>query len=212
MRIKLLAVASAAFIACAASANAGTLALDIGPGAGDYGGSVWNLGWSFTVNSTVTAVGLGNWAGASFPQDQQVGLWDSAGTLLASSYVSNADALVGTGPWRFAVIAPVTLVAGQTYVVGGEGGADYTGNEGVGTVTIDPRITYGTDLYTYNGGANSPLVEPTSTESRPYGWFGGNVELGAAVPEPAAWSLMLVGIGGLGGLMRARRPQVAATA
>lgn len=87
---------------------------------------------------------LGNWFGGEFPQDQLVGLWDDQGDLLASTAVSNGDAAVGSGSWKFHSIDGVSLVAGHTYVVGGQGGAYYTG--GVPTVTIDPRITYGTDL------------------------------------------------------------------
>jgi hypothetical protein len=41
------------------------------------------------------------------------------------------------------------------------------------------------------------LVEPLSTESLPYGWFGGNVEF-AATPLPAALPLFATGLGGLG--------------
>jgi hypothetical protein len=107
----------------------------------------------------------------------------------------------------FTAITPVSLQVGHTYIVGSQGGALYTGQ--VATVTVDPRISYVTDQYTYLGsGSNNPLVEPTSTTGLPYGWFGGNVELGAAVPEPATWAMMLIGLGGLGGLARTRRSKV----
>ena len=48
--------------------------------------SNWNLGWSFTANSNVDVVGLGNWDGEIFSRDQQIGLWNSTGNLLASDY------------------------------------------------------------------------------------------------------------------------------
>jgi hypothetical protein len=169
--------------------------------AADYGVSSWNLGWSFTANSNVEVVGLGNWAGgSSFPQDQQIGLWNSSGVLLASVYVTGSETPLGSAPWVFEAITPVALVAGQTYIVGAEGGADYTGV--VAAATFDPRITFITDLYTYNGGANSPLVEPVLTEgygASAAGWFGGNIELSAsATPEPSTWAMMLLGFAGLG--------------
>jgi hypothetical protein len=40
----------------------------------------------------------------------------------------------------------------------------------------------------------------------------GNQIIGTAVPEPATWAMVLVGFGGLGVAMRARRRQAAATA
>ena len=194
---------SLAFLAAGAlasvPAHAATLGVDFSPGTStDFGSSTWNLGWSFTANSNVSVVGLGNWAGgASFPQDQQVGLWNSSGTLLASTYVSNSSVLLGSAPWLFASITPVQLTAGQTYVVGAQGGAEYTGE--VSSVTFAPQITYIADLYTSNGGANSPLVEPVLTESEPYGWFGGNIELGVtATPLPSTWTMLIAGLIGLG--------------
>ena len=97
----------------------------------------------------------------------------------------------------------MALIAGQTYVVGSQGGANFTGE--VGPPTFDPRITYGTDLYTYLGGtSNSPLVEPTATDGVGYGFFGGNIEL-STVPEPSTWAMMLIGFAGLGWLARLRR-------
>ena len=187
-----------------ASAGQAQLAIDFdSTDAHNFGNSIWNLGFSFTANQNLTVVGLGNWFGGSFPQDQIVGLWDSSGNLLASTAVSNSDATVGSGSWKFHTIGAVQLVAGQTYIVGGQGGADYTGE--IQTVTIDPRITYGTDLYV---GVNDgdPLTMPTETESFPHGWFGANVQFGtAAVPEPASWVLMLGGFGLVGGAMRRRK-------
>jgi PEP-CTERM motif len=149
------------------------------------------------------------WGGA-FPQDQQVGPWDSQGNLLTSVYVTGSESTVGAAPWAFESIAPVELTAGQTYVVGAQGGANYTGL--IPSPTFDPRITYVTDLYTYIGGAsNNPLVEPTSTESAPYGWFGANIELSAAVPEPSTWAMMILGFAALGfaGYHRAREGNAA---
>jgi len=187
-----------------ASAGQAQLAIDFdSPGATNYDTSTWNLGFSFTANQDLTVVGLGNWFGGEFPQDQLVGLWDDQGDLLASAAVSNSDATVGNGAWKIHSIAPVALVAGHTYIVGGQGGAYYTG--GLPTVTIDPRITYGTDLYV---GVNDgdPLTMPTATEGLPYGWFGGNVQFGiAAVPEPGSWALMLGGFSLVGSAMRRRK-------
>jgi hypothetical protein len=205
--ISLTCAALLGALAAASVAQAGTPAVNI-TGGEDFSASVWNLGFSFTANSNTEVVALGNWAGAAFPQDQQVGLWDSQGDLLASVYVTNSDTLVGTS--RFAAITPVALVAGQTYVVGAEGGADYTGELPDSGVSFDPRISYVTDLYTYNGGANAPLVEPATTEDSPYGWFGANFEL--SVPEPATWSLMLMGVGALGASLRSRRRALTAQA
>jgi Domain of unknown function (DUF4082)/PEP-CTERM motif len=194
-----LALFAASCIAVAPAQGAVSLGVDFPAGANDLGPSEWNLGWSFTANTDVSVVGLGNWAGVSFPQDQQVGLWDSSGTLLARAFVSNSSSEVGSAPWLFSPITPVKLVAGQTYVVGGQGGAEYTGL--IGDASADPRISFGIDLYSYViGGANSPLVEPTNSEAlgpNEDSWFGGNIEL-STVPEPSTWAMMLLGFAGLG--------------
>jgi len=168
----------------------------------DYGASTWNLGFQFNVTSSITVYGLANfYDGVPFPQDQQVGLWDSNGNLLASTYVSSTDPIQGF--WQYSFLSvPVVLSAGS-YVVGGEGGADYSGVWN--TVTMAPGTSYTTDLYTYNGGANTPLVEPTATEGVPYGWFGGNAVVSpSATPEPQSFLLLGAPLVGLGILRRTR--------
>lgn len=192
LSVSTLFMTGALALSIASGAHA-QLGVDVSNGSFDYGASDWNLGYEFTADAPLTVVALGNWlpSGASFPQPQQVGLWTSSGTLLASTYVTNSDTVIGN--WIFNSITPVALTAGQTYVVGGQGGADYTGNSGA--TTFDPNITYVQDLATPNGGANSPLVMPTSTNglsASNAGWFGGNVFFGTAssTPEPGTYALL----------------------
>jgi hypothetical protein len=197
-----LAAALAIVAAPGAHAQSSTLGMDFDPGsATDFGTSYWNLGYSFTANQAVSVVGLGDWAGGAFVPNQQVGLWNSQGVLLASTTITGQETPSGTAGWLFEAITPFALVAGQTYIVGAQGGADYTGE--LGSVTIDPAITYNQDLYTYIGGGNpAQLAEPTSSENFAYGWFGGNVEL-AAIPEPASIAILACGL--LGAAVMRRR-------
>jgi len=58
-------------------------------------------------------------------------------------------------------------------------------------------------IITYTAGQSLKSFTSVST-----GDFEGNVK--PAVPEPASWALMLMGVGGLGGMLRARRKAVAA--
>src|SRR5206468_4169689 len=86
----------------------------------------FNLGYEFTANKRVAVIALGVFDDKQngLSQPQQVGLWTASGILLTSTYVSNTDALQGF--WRFNPITPVALKAGQTYVVGSQGGEGFT--------------------------------------------------------------------------------------
>lgn len=202
-------IAFIAAVGCMAAlsvrADVPTLGITIPGSFTDYGSSTWNLGWSFTVNTPTTVYGLGNIdinldAFAGTPQ--KVGLWDSTGTLLASVSVDNTGLLVGD--WRFESITPLDLTVGQSYVVGGQGGADYTGDT---AVTVDSSITYTSDLYTITS-LSDPLTEPALTEGLTTpgnaGWFGANLLLTPATPTPEPGTLALAGLG-VAGFLAARR-------
>lgn len=202
-------VAASAMLLLSTNAHAGsvdpvTFLLDAGPTASpqDFGPSTWNLGFGFDVSSSITVFGLANfYDGTPFPQDQQVGLWDSNGNLLASTFVTNSDPIQGF--WQYHLLATPIVLAPGSYVVGGQGGADYSGSWD--SVTMAPGTAYTTDLFTSTGG-NNPLVEPTGTEGVPFGWFGGNavVSSATATPEPASFALLAMPLIGLGVLRRSR--------
>ena len=154
--------------------------------------SMWNLGYLFTANQnvSVTALGTYDYNQDGFSQDQQVGLWTSSGVLIASTYVSNSDPL--TGFWRFHNITPVNLVSGQSYVVGSQGGEGYTWF--TNGMAVAPQITFNRDAFYYIGDlSNSPLYFPTQTDGFGQGlgggFFGGNVMLSSATPEPGTLAL-----------------------
>jgi hypothetical protein len=200
----------ALFLGGVGQASASILGVDFDGAPVDTGQFYISFGYSFTVNNPVTVVALGN---ADVNQDsfggtgsQQVELWQVlttdpksglplTGTPLASATVDpSLDPLVGDGGgyWRFAAITPVTLTVGQTYVVAGYGGADYSANT---PVIVNPNITFNYDLYdaTDNNALTFPTASAGYTNIYPYlaGDFGGNVEFSS--PEPATaiiWSLL----------------------
>jgi|HubBroStandDraft_6_1064221.scaffolds.fasta_scaffold472179_2 hypothetical protein len=199
----------AAFLAAAMSLSAGGAA----EASGDLGLDALTLatvpqvgptccvsaGWLFTANTDATVIGLGTyWGGPdAFPHDQQVGLSDVSGSspvLLASTFVTGSETPVGEAPWVFESIAPVTLNAGDDYIVASQGGADL----GVAIPLImNPALDYEFTMYSILGtNANSPLQIPTIPYIAEVTYFGGNVLL---APEPSTWVMMFVGFAaGLG--------------
>jgi hypothetical protein len=193
-KIKLLM--STAILSMLSSAALAGPIVDFTNASGGFGLSNWSLGYKFHVDSNVTAVGLGTY---DFNKDglagpQQVGLWDSTGTLLASTFVDNSSALDGV--WRFKSIAPIVLNAGQSYYVASQGGEGYAYSPV--DFTVDSSITYERNAWHYVGSTDaSPLAFPDTADGM-IGYFGGNVMLGTpttSVPEP--FSLALLGVGAL---------------
>ena len=219
LRLTLTASALALVLGAGSSALAGPAWEFTSPG-NDYSNGTWDFATAFTVSSDVTASGLGYYASPTNGQvnSNPVALYqcadaacDSTATLIASATVTNTHAL--NGHFRYVTIAPVTLQAGVGYEVAGvSNGDNYTWNDT--SFTTAPGLT----ITSMNGGTTRwqslgtpDFLNYTNTgELENDGFWGPNVYLGAATgftgaPEPAAWSLMLMGVGGVGALLRTRR-------
>jgi hypothetical protein len=97
----------------------------------DNGGAVFfttgvMIGWTFTANAdvTVTRMGYFDVNGNGLAESHEVGIWDLGGALLGSVFVSTSDPL--TDGFRYALSPAISLIAGQSYVIGGfeSGGND----------------------------------------------------------------------------------------
>ncbi len=139
----------------------------------DYTNDIsWSLGFEFEVWENVDVASLGFYdAGADgFMEDHAVGLYDVFGTLLAATVVTNDSQL--TGLFRWESIVPVSLFAGQTYVVSGYDFLDpYTWDPF--DAYVDSRIYIPAGRY----GDADRLIYPEQRISELFGFFGPNMML-----------------------------------
>jgi hypothetical protein len=177
---------------------------------------IWSLGWEFSpttaidvtalgfYDATLTggSIGLGNCTGCG-----EVGIYNSSGTLLASTLVTTAGSLVAD--FYYETIPTLALSAGQDYFIVAEtGNADYTGSTNTGFTSgfaVSPDIGFIEDAYI----ASSTLAFPNLTEgitaAEGGGIFGPNFEETKATPEPSTF--LLIGAGMLFLLARYARPR-----
>jgi hypothetical protein len=84
------------------------------------------LGWSFSVDTSLTVKELGVWDadGDGFGQSHRVGIWTEAGSLLGSALVQAGTATPAQGPgvagglFRFAPVSDIVLDVGESYIIG----------------------------------------------------------------------------------------------
>ena len=152
------------------------------------------VGWTFQplTDLSVTALGAFEYNLPSGPVD--VGLWDSAGDLLASSTITGGSTLVDQS--RYETIAPVTLTLGQTYYLGefSPGGVlqSVAVNPSIppyGYATMSPEIQLGNVAYENNSNFGFPSTLDGSTGSA---IIAPNFEF-QPVPEPGAFCLIGAG-------------------
>jgi hypothetical protein len=91
---------------------------------GEFAGAAWRgtIGWRFTVGAnaiTVSQLGIYDSGGNGLAESHQIGIWTGDGSsLLTSTTVPAGTSATLSGAYRYASITPVTLNAGQTYVIG----------------------------------------------------------------------------------------------
>lgn len=150
----------------------------------------WSLGWSFTVNQSVTVTALGFYDdlqnGLTEPHD--VAIYDAQQQIVVSGQVVRGDPLVSW--WRWTQVQPVVLVPGVQYeIIAVTGAENYTWAP-VGFVA-DPQVNYLADAYhTPLGGG--VLAYPNRSDGV-VGDFGPNFLLTSAIPAPGGAAIIGAG-------------------
>lgn len=142
-----------------------------------------NLGLVFTANSNFSVDALGIYDESGLTGSEQVGLYNSSGTLLASATVSLSDPVVDG--YLFQSITAVALTAGQTYTV-----VANVGNNpwAYGPAPTTTGVTFTGADYLYG----SSLALPTMASGVP-AYYGPSFEIAATdpVPEPSNFGFLV---------------------
>lgn len=164
------------------------------------------VGWTFQPLTDISVTALGAFTYNLPSQSTDVGLWNSAGALLASVVFTSSSTLVNQS--RYIAITPLLLAANQTYYLG-----EYSPSGTIQSVAIDPNEPAGSDGYAIMGpdiqleaaAYGSPAFGfPTVTEGAPgSAIIAPNFQF-QPVPEPAVSGLAGAGLTGLLALRRKR--------
>lgn len=146
-------VSSAAVLLLASAAARGAdspaLTFTPGPFQGIGGGPGYTHGWAFQVNQdiVVTELGVSDQFAPGFWDAHNTYLWKMDRTLLRSVTIGPGEVgTIGPNLYRYVPIQPVTLQAGQSYVIGVTWPANtndvFYSCVTASNITFDPRITW----------------------------------------------------------------------
>jgi len=200
MKPVIAAIAIAASLT-AASAHADVLFSNLGPGDSFNCCNGWTVSTAASPVHADLAVGIGFVAAADGDVSQidialghaggndasaTLHLWTSAfGSELGSWTLSNLPSFGGNSLASISGITGVHLSSGASYILVAQANAD-------GWQAWNQNTTGGSGPFYTNGGGGGSNTQ------------GAFRITGGAIPEPAAWALMLVGFGGLGAALRRR--------
>ena len=160
------------------------------------------FGWRFSVGDTpiaVTHLGYFDAGLDGLNDSHQVGIWDSAGTLMTQATVPSGTEGTLVSSYRFTLAASATLEANTTYYIGGLVPSASDAN-----IVFGAPQTYASEI-NYETATYSPLtgfVAPNTVFSGSHGAFGPNFQF-TPVPEPHHYA-MFTGLG-LAGFFLVRR-------
>ncbi|HLZ73921.1 PEP-CTERM sorting domain-containing protein [Phenylobacterium sp.] len=209
MRITTLLAGAAMAVVATSAAYAGTPALSFSDtSASTLGNPPFTLGWQFDVLSAINvdALGVYDQDGDGLADRYDIGIWDNSNNLMVSATLGSGTSGTLIDKVRYVDVSPVTLAAG-TYFIGAlyATGDDPVVFPGSGdTISTISQVHY--VGATYAGGGS--LSDPTNPFSN-NGFYGPDFTASGAVPEPAAWALMLTGFFGAGTALRASRRRTA---
>ena len=189
----LVAMPGFADTAAASMSNTSGQALANGP---------YTLGWQFTVSSTIDVTWLGVAYFGPLGESHDVGIWNSAGTLMGSATVASGGCGFQVAQFCYAItnfnLTPGTYDIGAVWLDGTDPMLFPT--TPVTNFATAPGITYIQNDYI----AGSTLTDPVNHTAPPAGYFGPNfLFTSATTPEPG--TLVLLGSGLLGAVGVIRR-------
>jgi hypothetical protein len=159
------------------------------------GNPPFTLGWQFSITGsiTVTQLGLFDDSQDGLAERHELGIWDSAGTLLTSTILGAGTSGTLVNQFRYIDIPDVVLGPG-TYQVGAvfTSGADPLVFPGVATgFATDSAITFIATAFA----SGAALDNPTASAGTDPAYFGPNFLFEtAAIPEPGSFALLAVGL------------------
>jgi hypothetical protein len=174
-----------------------------------------SAGWSFATTEKISVTALDAFDPTGDGAAGTVRLYTAGGTVLASARVTTKDPKEGSPIMFYSakLSKPIVLAANTTYFIAEDIGTATMANGNVTGLKTTTGITYKVEVAAMGQGQN-PTTDATMGMFSP-GIFGPNFDVGAvgaAVPEPSTWAMMLLGFAGLGffGRRAARRCATAA--
>jgi hypothetical protein len=193
-------------VICFAGISFAATAIDFSGTTVDWNdGTNYSLGWSFTTNQELYVNSLGVYAAPEygtvnriFSQNHAVGIFDANQNLVASTTVSNADALKDNFFRYHALDSKVTLAANTTYYIAAAMGADQYTWDTTG-FSVNPSISYNGSFYAKSDSLAFPAIGDGVSVTN--GTFGPNMDF-TPTPIPAAFWLLGSGLGMIGAVRR----------